>query len=220
MQVDLGGLDRPVAKPMRDHRTVDAGLEDLHRRTVPKDLRRHPLAAERGALLHLGLHMLGQQALGGVGAEGPAMDVWKKHRRAALPGLLEPGMKGVACLLGERGASLLAALTEAADMRAGAQDDGVTLELDDLAQPQAGLHGEQEQHEIAPADPCAPVWRRQERVAVLQALVEEICQDRIAQFRLEVAARPDVLRRRTVPLRAARQKPYRPKLNRAYINRP
>jgi hypothetical protein len=59
VQVDLSGLDRHVAKPERDHRTVDAGLEELHRRTVPKDVRRHPLAAEPGALLHRGLHMLG-----------------------------------------------------------------------------------------------------------------------------------------------------------------
>ena len=47
VQVDLGGLDRLVAKPERDHRAVDAGLEELHRRAVPKDVRRHPLAAER-----------------------------------------------------------------------------------------------------------------------------------------------------------------------------
>jgi hypothetical protein len=30
VQIDLGGLDGLVAKPERDHRTVDAGLEEFH----------------------------------------------------------------------------------------------------------------------------------------------------------------------------------------------
>lgn len=62
------------------------------------------------------------------------------------------------------GAAFLTALAQASDVRAGAKNDGVALELDDLGQPQSGLRGEVEKHVIAPADPGAPVGRREDRV--------------------------------------------------------
>jgi len=139
VQVDLGGLDRLVSEPERDHRAVDAGLEELHRSGVPKDVRRDPLTVERGASLRRGRHMASQQALYGVWAESAAMDVGEQLRRAAQSCLLEPGRERMARLTGERSASLLAALAEAADMGAGAQNDGALVELDDLGQAQAAL---------------------------------------------------------------------------------
>src|ERR1700684_658175 len=73
----------------------------------------------------------------------------------------------MARLPGGRGTALLAAFAKAADMGARAQNDSFAFELDDLGQSQTCLSGEEEQHVIAPADPCAPVRRRQDRVDLL-----------------------------------------------------
>jgi hypothetical protein len=90
----------------------------------------------------------------------------------------------MARLPGERGAALLAVLAETADMGASAQRDGALFELDGLGQPKTRLRGEVQQHVIAPADPCALVGRRQDRVdlgageKVHLALVVELAGDR------------------------------------------
>ena len=47
VQIDLGGLDGLMPEPQRDHRNINARLEEFHRRTVPKDMWRDPLAAKR-----------------------------------------------------------------------------------------------------------------------------------------------------------------------------
>lgn len=46
MDVDLGGLDVLVTKPERDHRRIDAVVEQVHRRAVAQRMWRDPLRAD------------------------------------------------------------------------------------------------------------------------------------------------------------------------------
>ncbi|MDF0490949.1 hypothetical protein PX554_22755 [Sphingomonas sp. H39-1-10] len=43
MQLDLRGL---TPEPQRDHRNIDARLEEFHRGSVPQDIGGDPLAAK------------------------------------------------------------------------------------------------------------------------------------------------------------------------------
>ena len=72
IEIDLGRLDRFVPEPDRDKGSVDPGLEEFHRGSVPKDVRSDSLLGQRPAgLLGLG-DMPGNQPLDSVGAEASA----------------------------------------------------------------------------------------------------------------------------------------------------
>ena len=49
VQIDIGGLDGLVAEPKRDNGTVDAVLQQVHRRGVTRHVRRHTFLLQRGA---------------------------------------------------------------------------------------------------------------------------------------------------------------------------
>ena len=51
MEVDLGGLDLLVAEPERNHRGVDTGVEQSHRRAVTQHVQGDILLAEPNALI-------------------------------------------------------------------------------------------------------------------------------------------------------------------------
>lgn len=62
VQVRLRRLDRFMTEPQRDHRTVDAGLQQFHRSAVPQHVRRHALGLQRRATLVSDTNMLSQRA--------------------------------------------------------------------------------------------------------------------------------------------------------------
>ena len=49
LQIDLGGLDRFVTEPQRDHRAIDACLKKVHGRRVAQAVDSDPLMFQRGA---------------------------------------------------------------------------------------------------------------------------------------------------------------------------
>ena len=49
MHIDLRGFDGFMSKPERDHRLIDAMVQQLHRRAVPEHVRAHPFTDKRGA---------------------------------------------------------------------------------------------------------------------------------------------------------------------------
>ena len=69
MKVDLRGFDRFMTEPQRNHRAIDARLQELHCRTMPQNVRRDPLGRQRWAVHAGDTHMLGQERLDTVSAE-------------------------------------------------------------------------------------------------------------------------------------------------------
>lgn len=69
MKVGLRGLDRFMTEPQRDHRAIDARLQELHCSAVPQDMWRHPLGRQRWAARAGDTHMLGHERLDAVGAQ-------------------------------------------------------------------------------------------------------------------------------------------------------
>ncbi len=88
MEIGLRRQDRLMPEPQRDHREIDARLEQFHRGGVPKDMRRYPLVAQRRAMRARRPNVLGEQILDRVGAEAATVDGWKQRRCSAACGLL------------------------------------------------------------------------------------------------------------------------------------
>ena len=63
VQVDLRGLGALVAEPERDHRSVDAGVQQPHRRRVAEHVQGDRLLAERRAAGVGDRHVSGEAAL-------------------------------------------------------------------------------------------------------------------------------------------------------------
>ncbi|ANP91514.1 hypothetical protein BA011_35970 (plasmid) [Rhizobium leguminosarum] len=84
-----------------------------------------------------------QQRLHAVRAEPATVHIRKESRCAPLPWLPEPPLEGLLCNLRERRTSLFAALADALHMRTAAEHYRVSVEVDDLRDPQPRLRGQQ-----------------------------------------------------------------------------
>ena len=69
MQVDLGGLDVFVSKPERDHRGVDAGVQQSHCRGMPQDMHGHRFLHQRSDSAAGHLHVFGEPMFESVATE-------------------------------------------------------------------------------------------------------------------------------------------------------
>ena len=122
MDVDLGGLDVLVTKPERDHRWIDAVVEQVHRRAVAQRMRRDPLGADARARARCREAVLADQMLKRVAAQPFAPDR-REQRPALILVVADPRRQQLGCLAAKRGGALLPALAHATDVRAAAQHD-------------------------------------------------------------------------------------------------
>ncbi len=91
--------------------------------------------------------------LHGIGTQTTAVDSGEQSHDAVGSGLLQPGAQYNHCVCCQWGTPFLAAFAEAANMRTSAEDDIINIELGELRQYQAGLHGEQQQSVISASQP-------------------------------------------------------------------
>ena len=71
MQVHLGGLDLFVTQPERDHGAIYPVVKQVHGGGMAKRVRGDSLAMQRGTPCRRRGHVLRQQVLHPIGAEGP-----------------------------------------------------------------------------------------------------------------------------------------------------
>src|SRR5215467_6291893 len=132
-----------MTKPQRNHGTVNARLQKLHRSAVPQDVRGHSFGPQGRASLPGDLQMLGQQRLNAVGTEPAPVHVREQGTRSAPHGLLNPCLKGTSSARGERRASFLPTFADTSHVGTGTQMYGVQIETDQLGKAQACLRSEQ-----------------------------------------------------------------------------
>ena len=104
-----------------------------------------------------GFSVPGDEQLDRVAAEG--LTAAGGEERVARPAatLAQPGAEHPDHLQGERGAAFLTALSQAPDVRAGAQVHVGAGERGELGDPQPGLDGHRQQGMVAAADPAGQV---------------------------------------------------------------
>ena len=117
VDVDLGGLDVLVTKPERDHRWIDAVVEQVHRRAVAKRMRRDPLGADARARARCRQAVLADQMLKSIAAQPFAPDR-REQRPALVLVVADPRRQQFGRLAAKRRGALLPALAHAADVRA------------------------------------------------------------------------------------------------------
>lgn len=122
MDVDLGGLDVLVTKPERDHRRIDAMMEQVHRRAVAQRMRCDPLGADARARARRREAVLADQMLKSVTAQPFAPDR-REQRLALIFVVADPCRQQIGCLAAKWGGALLAALAHATDVSAGSKRD-------------------------------------------------------------------------------------------------
>ncbi|HLI33082.1 MAG TPA: hypothetical protein VKU89_10150 [Solirubrobacteraceae bacterium] len=118
MRVDLGGVHPLVAEPQRDHGSLDAGVQELHRGGVSERVQRHVLGLEGRAAIAGSGEMLGETALQPVAAQPPAAAVGEQRLARLALALGEPGAQDRARSLGQRRDALHSPLSAAAHVRA------------------------------------------------------------------------------------------------------
>ena len=94
MQVDLGGLDVFVSKPKRDHRGVDAGVQQSHCRGMPQDMHGHRFLHQRRAHAASHLHVLGEPMFESVATERFAGARHEERSRWQTGALEKPDAQG------------------------------------------------------------------------------------------------------------------------------
>src|SRR5207237_7346474 len=69
VQIDLRRLDRLVTQPQGNHRSIDAGLQQLHGRAMAQDVRSHALAGKGGTRCSRRRQMFAQKVLDTVSTQ-------------------------------------------------------------------------------------------------------------------------------------------------------
>jgi integrase/recombinase XerD len=164
IEIDLRCLDRLVAEPQRNHAALRARLQQLHGRRVAQHVRRHTLVAQGWAALASAIDVLGQQVLHAVCAEASPTRAGEDDRVIVGRDLAQPGTQDIGSGPGQRGGSLLAALAENPDMRAGAQANGAATQTGDLRQAQSCLNGQKHERVVAPPRQGAQIRDAQEGI--------------------------------------------------------
>lgn len=72
VQVGLDGVGGLMPEPERDHREIDAGLQQCHGSGVAQGVRRDVLGGQRGHDARGGGGVLGDEVLDGVATQGPS----------------------------------------------------------------------------------------------------------------------------------------------------
>ncbi len=116
--------------------------------------------------------VLGDEALEGVGAEAAAAGAGEDERGCVVGLLVEPGAEHRDDVGSQGCAACLAAFSEAADVRAGAECDVRVLQGGEFGATESGLEGDEQEGPVASADPGGGVGCGDERSALF--LVEEL----------------------------------------------
>ncbi len=160
VDVHLRRLDRFVTEPERDHRTIDAAVQELHCGAVAENVRRDAFRAQGSACLRCCLDVPANDALHGIAAEaGAAIADEQRIVRLAFS-LCQPVAEQFDAVLADRRRTLLAAFAHTADVRATPERDVVARQRDQLRDAQARLQCEQEDRPVTPTVPGRKVGSR------------------------------------------------------------
>ena len=143
MKVNLSRIHSFVPKPQSNNRTINARLKQIHRGAVPKNVRRDTFVLERRTMLTCRGHMLGEQILNSVSTQWLAARVGEDWIDRLAVSFTQPGTQERYGVLAEWNTSGFAALSCAAHMSTGFQDDILTAQTDYLRQSQSCLQGQQ-----------------------------------------------------------------------------
>src|SRR5258706_8281240 len=154
----MGGLDALVAKPHRDHREVDTGLQQVHGRGVPDRVGRDLELVERGGRLRGTLENNSKAMLDSRPAHVPAARVRDKRRIERGPRLLEPTTDETYRLTPERDRPIFAPFPTDVNSLAGVEAEIAYIEASKLRDPSAGVVHESQQYPIS--KPRAGRWVR------------------------------------------------------------
>jgi len=157
VDVDLSSFDRLMSEPQRDDRGIDTRVQQFHRGTVTKDMRRDAFVFERSAASPDLVDVLPQQMLNGIRAERLTFPCGEKYVGALGRWPFQPGFQHRNGLLGEGRAAFLPSLADAAHVRAGVEGEGFAPQADQLRKSQTRLQGQKQQRVVAPAEPGAAV---------------------------------------------------------------
>jgi hypothetical protein len=153
MQVDLGGLDVLVSKPQRDHRGVDAGVQQSHCRGMPQDMHGHRFLHQRRTDAGGHLHVFGEPMFESVATERFAGARHEERSPGQSGALGKPAAQGGDQARRERGDPLLSSFSLATHMCAGCEMDIGTSKADQLRCSQARLRGETEERVVTSVAP-------------------------------------------------------------------
>ena len=117
-QIDMGGLHGLVTEPESDDGGVDAGLQKLHGRSVPQDMRRYLLILQRRAVFGRRFDMLCQDILNPIITHSPALAIGKHGLSVTTCRFLQPSLQYGRGLLRQWRAAFLSAFAEDVDMGA------------------------------------------------------------------------------------------------------
>src|SRR5262249_5110354 len=100
---------------------------------------------QRRAVLAGNTHVLGQKRLNAVSTKPDPVHIGEQSLRSASSRLLQPFLQGTTRVHGQRCAPFFPPFTDAPNVGAGAEMDGVLVEVDQLGKPQSCLGCEQQQ---------------------------------------------------------------------------
>jgi hypothetical protein len=156
--------DRLMAQPERNHRCIDAGLQQLHGGRMPQRMRRYMLRSQRWAALTGGGDVLRQQILDPIVTQSATTAIGEGDLPFPEREFLQPGLQNGRCLFGERNAAFLAPLAQHMDMGTGAKMGILAGQRGQLRRAQAGLHRQEQPGVVAAARPSALVGGDEDRV--------------------------------------------------------
>ena len=146
-----------MSEPQGDDGVIDPGVQQPHRRSVAQRVRGDGLVAERGAGAGRGSHVGGDALRQGVSAERSARPRGKNRRIRCAGALGKPGPQGRGHRLGERRDPVLAAFSEAVDVRTPREMEIRAAQAGELGGAQAGLDREGEERVVAATRPRGAV---------------------------------------------------------------
>ena len=167
VEVDLGRLDAFMSEPERDRRDIDAGLEQVHRAGMAKNVWSELFRLQRRASLLRGEAVTGDETSDSVAAE--RLVRWPgEHDGGGLVGdFSQPLAQHLHRVSGQWCAAVLAAFAKTPHERCGLQFDVATSDRGDFRNAEPGLDGHGEQSVIASTDPVVAVRGCEERVGLV-----------------------------------------------------
>ena len=132
LHVDLGGLDRFVAEPECDHRTIHVGLQELHGRGMAQPVDGYSSMFQRRTSRRGPDAVFVQQVLNAMDSQPFALGVGKEHVPVAAWRLPQPVLQHGAGRFGQRRAPCLASLADDAQVSAAPRDEVLSFQTGHL----------------------------------------------------------------------------------------
>src|SRR5438552_2733135 len=153
VQVDLCCFQRLVAEPDGNQRSINSGLEQLHRCSMAQDVRCHALFRKRGARALSCCDMFSERVLHSIRAEATAVATGEQEARVVTTLLVDPCFQHSHCWFRQRCASLLSSFTFATDVCTRTERHVSLPQPSNLGKPQPCLHSHQQQGVVTPSYP-------------------------------------------------------------------